>query len=181
MDTATRAKRHDPARADLAALLSYRLSIVANLLSRSQFERFRLVHDISLPEWRVLVLVNTCGPLTVKSLSRHAGQDFGQTSRLVSRMAQAGWVAKDSTDDGRSVMLSLTPAGRALHRKLWTVAMRCNAEFMESLSAPQQRALLGALDTLARRAREALEAAQAPRKARAARPRRDSAAASAAR
>jgi len=77
------------------------------------------------------------------------------------------------------VILSLTAAGRALHRKLWTVAMRCNAEFMDSLAPAQRRALLGALDTLARCAREALDS-EPPRRSRAARPRTGNAVASAA-
>lgn len=143
-------------QADIEQLLSYRLSIVSNLLSRSQLARFQVLAEISLPEWRALVLVSSYGPLSVKSLSRHAGADFGQTSRLVSRMCEAGLIAKERTSDARSVNLSLTPEGRALHRRLWTVAMQCNDAFLESLTAAERKALTSALDKLAVKAKATL-------------------------
>ena len=142
---------------DLGDLLSYRLSIVSNLLSRSQLTGFASISDISLPEWRALVLVKNYGPLAVKTLSRHAGQDFGQTSRLVSRMCEGGLILKRATDDARSVDLVLTPKGRALHQRLWKIAMRCNDEFLASVSAADRQVLFKVLDTLAGKAKSAME------------------------
>lgn len=141
--------RLDPDRPGLADLLSYRLSVVSNLLSRTLHTRLNAISDISLPEWRVLVLVGSYQPLPVKSLAIHAGLDFGQASRLVRRMCELGHMVKQPTDDGRSVNLSLTPRGRALHRKLWDVAMACNDAYLAELSAAQRTALFGALDVLA--------------------------------
>lgn len=143
----------DSSKADLAHLLSYRLSVVSNLLSRSLVRRFQSISEISLPEWRMLVLVSVYAPVTVKSLSRHAGLDFGQTSRLVTRMCEMGRMIKTPGEDARSVELSLTTQGRALHRKLWAVAMECNDSYLHGLSAAQQELLFGALDTLAAAAR----------------------------
>lgn len=154
----TRSVRSAPEKVDLANLLSYRLSIVANQLSRSQLMRFASISEISLPEWRILVLVNNFGPLSVKSLSRHAGLDFGQTSRIVSRMSENELIRKDRTDDARSVNLALTTKGRALHRRLWTVAMQCNSDFLESLSKSERDVLMAALDTLSGKAKASIEA-----------------------
>jgi DNA-binding MarR family transcriptional regulator len=147
----------DPSKSDLAALLSYRLSVVSNLLSRSQLMLFEPISDISQPEWRVLVLVNSYGPLSVKSLSKHAALDFGQTSRLVSRMCDGGLIVKKPTDDARSINLSLTAKGRALHRRLWKVVMQCNSDFLGSLSDVEQRVLMSALDTLTAKAKALME------------------------
>lgn len=152
-----RASRPAGARSDIESLLSYRLLVVANLLSRSQLLRFGPVAAISLAEWRTLVLVNTFGPLSVKSLARHAGLDFGQTSRLVSRMFDGGLIEKQRGDDARSVILSLTASGRALHRRLWNVAMRCNDDFLHSLSESSRKGLLAALDTLTAVAKASLK------------------------
>jgi len=147
----------------IAELLSYRLLVVSALLSRSQLMRFEPVSDISHAEWRTLALVGNFGPLSVKSLSRHAGLDFGQTSRLVSRMFEHGYIEKSRAEDGRSVILSLTATGRALHRQLWAIAMRCNDEFLASLSTAARKGLLEALDTLAAKARASLHAGRAKR------------------
>jgi DNA-binding MarR family transcriptional regulator len=144
-------------KADLAQLLSHRLAVVANLLSRSQVMRFEAVSDISLPEWRVLVLVNNQGPLPVKQLAEEAGLDFGQASRLVSRMCENGMIVKDKTDDARSVLLSLTAAGKALHRKLWKVATQTNQDFLETLGQKEPTVLLKALDSLSDAAEESIK------------------------
>ncbi|MGE0807176.1 MAG: MarR family winged helix-turn-helix transcriptional regulator [Burkholderiaceae bacterium] len=153
MASTSRVVRIDPSQADLDHLLSYRLSVVSNLLSRSLLKRLESAAEITLPEWRVLVLVNTYGPLSVKALSRHAGLDFGQASRLVSRMCESDLIVKKPTDDARSVDLQLTAQGRALHRKLWTIAMRSNDQFLASLNQAERKLLYGALDTLAAAAR----------------------------
>lgn len=147
---------------DIENLLSYRLLVVANLLSRSQLVRFGPVSAISLAEWRTLALVTNFGPLSVKSLARHAGLDFGQTSRLVSRMCDSGLIEKQRGDDARSVILSVTASGRALHRRLWSVAMRCNDDFLKSLSAASRKGLLEALDTLSAAAKASLKGRHRP-------------------
>ena len=159
-----RVVRSDPSKADLDNLLSYRLSVVSNLLSRNLLMRFEAISDISLPEWRILVLVNTYGPLSVKSLARHAGLDFGQASRVVGRMCLDGLIAKEKTADARSVNLSLTAEGFALHSKLWRAARQCNGEFLASLSDAERTTLIAALDTLTDKARGFLTMGrQAPR------------------
>ncbi len=156
----TRSVRSAPEKVDLAHLLSYRLTIVANQLSRSQLMRFASIAEISLPEWRILVLVNNFGPLSVKSLSRYAGLDFGQTSRIVSRMSENDLISKERRDDARSVNLTLTTKGRALHRRLWTVAMQSNGDFLESLNKTEREVLMAALDTLSGKAKASIEASE---------------------
>lgn len=157
---ATRARPRKTARsadrADIAGLLSYRLAVVSTLLTRSQLKEFASVSDISLSEWRTLALVGSFGPLSVKDLSRHARLDFGQTSRLVSQMSAGGLIEKARAEDGRSVTLSLSAQGRALRRRLWAVAMRCNREFLDSLGPESRRGLMEALDTLTATARARL-------------------------
>jgi len=138
----------DQPRVDLNNLLSYRLSVVSNLLSRQQFKRFSRVSTISHPEWRLLVLVNAYGPLPVKSLSRRAGLDFGQTSRLVSRLCESGLVQKKATIDARSVDLAVTAKGRALHRKLWKLAMECNDALLSDITDTQKKTFMRVLDAL---------------------------------
>lgn len=146
-----------PPSGDLKALLSYRLSVTAGLLSRRQFAAFSTVTEISQIEWRALVIVANYGPLPVKGLARHLAADFGQTSKMVSRMCEQGLITKETAEDARSVNLSLTSQGRALHRRLWPIAMRCNQQFLEALGKSEQRALLRALDALAAASRDPVE------------------------
>ena len=57
----------------LQALLQQDDGGTASLLSRAQLARFGDVAEISLAEWRTLVLVGTFGPLSVKELAKRAG------------------------------------------------------------------------------------------------------------
>jgi DNA-binding MarR family transcriptional regulator len=149
----------DPGTADLHGLLSYRLSVVANLLSRTQMQRLGPASGLLQHEWRALVLVNSYGPLPLSKLARHAGLDLGQTSRIVAKLVDAGYIARNPGADARSSDLVLTPAGRALHRKLWRIAMQCNDELLAALTPRQHEVLLSVLDTLAGAAQAALDSA----------------------
>lgn len=137
-------------------LLSYRLSVIGNLISHTLAARFAPVTDLSLLEWRAITLLNSYGPLTVKELARHAALDFGYTSRLVTRLNARGLVSKNSGSDARSVDLSLTTAGHALHKRLWNIAMECNSQLLELLKPADRAVLLNSLDILEAASQSAL-------------------------
>lgn len=148
-----------PSRANLThinELLSYRLSVIGNLISHTLAARFAPVTDLSLLEWRTITLLNAYGPLTLKALARHAALDFGYTSRLVTRLNARGLVAKNSGSDARSVDLSLTTAGQALHKRLWNIAMECNNHLLELLKPADRAVLLKSLDILEAASQSAL-------------------------
>ncbi|HZU04287.1 MAG TPA: MarR family transcriptional regulator, partial [Ktedonobacteraceae bacterium] len=60
----------------------------------------------------VLTELGRCGPVTLAGLSRRIGFDKSWTSRAVESLVQEGLVEKvASTQDRRTVHLSLSPAG----------------------------------------------------------------------
>jgi DNA-binding MarR family transcriptional regulator len=62
----------------------------------------------------VLTELGRSGPVTLATLSRRIGFDKSWTSRAVESLAQEGLVEKvGSTEDRRTVRLSLSPAGEA--------------------------------------------------------------------
>lgn len=70
-------------------------------------------------------------------------------SRLVDRMAAAGYLAKiPSKDDGRGLVLTVTRAGRALRRKMWPVYA---AAIEEAIGRHLSEAEAQTLGTLLRR------------------------------
>jgi DNA-binding MarR family transcriptional regulator len=51
-----------------------------------------------------------------------------------------------SADDGRVVLVSLTPEGRALYRKVMPIARKWNSDMFDSLDEREKAAFGAALD-----------------------------------
>jgi len=76
--------------------------------------------DISMREYDVLYTLSKCPvPVRPSELNRHVLLSQPALSRLADRLAERGFVErKPDPADGRGVLLSLTPAGRALQRQV---------------------------------------------------------------
>ena len=75
-------------------LLSYRLHVVANLLSRGAAMRYRREFGVSLWEWRTIALLGAQAPLSLNELAAAAGLDKSQMSRVVAGLVERGLVAR---------------------------------------------------------------------------------------
>ena len=76
--------------------------------------------DISMREYDVLYTLSKCRePVRMSELNRHVLLSQPALSRLVDRLADRGFVERrPDPADGRSVLLSLTEAGRAAQRQI---------------------------------------------------------------
>lgn len=140
-------------------LLSYRLHVVANLLSRGAELRYRREFGVSLWEWRsVALLGGAARALSLNELARAAGIDKSQMSRVVSGLAARRLVLRAiDAADARGVRLTLTRAGRALYQGLMRAAAERNDAFLDCLNAKERAAFDAALGKLAARARAFIE------------------------
>ncbi|MGH8690713.1 MAG: MarR family winged helix-turn-helix transcriptional regulator [Burkholderiales bacterium] len=140
-------------------LLSYRLHVVANLLSRGAEMRYRREFGVSLWEWRSVALLGGAGqPLSLNELARAAGIDKSQMSRVVSGLAERRIVLRQSdANDGRGVRLRLSKSGIRLYEGLIGAAAERNAAFLGCLSARERECLEGALAKLAGEARRLIQ------------------------
>jgi len=145
--------------AGIRELLSYRLHVVANLLSRGAELRYRREFGVSLWEWRTLALLGGAKEgQSLNALARAAGIDKSQMSRVVSGLAARRLVLRAiDADDARGVRLSLTRAGRTLYTGLIRAAADRNDAFLDCLSAKERAAFDEALAKLAARAREFID------------------------
>jgi DNA-binding MarR family transcriptional regulator len=136
-------------------LLSFRLHVVANLLSRGAEMRYRREFGVSLWEWRsVALLGGAAGPLSLNELALAAGIDKSQMSRVVSGLAGRGIVLRRAdADDARAVRLTLTPTGRKLYAGLMRAASERNDAFLATLAPREREGLEAALGKLAARAK----------------------------
>jgi DNA-binding MarR family transcriptional regulator len=136
-------------------LLSYRLHVVANLLSRGAAMRYKREFGVSLWEWRTIALLGPPqAPLSLNDLAAAAGLDKSQMSRVVAGLVARGLVARGADEsDGRGVRLALTRSGERVCEGLIRAAGERNAAFLGCLSRSERECLEGALRKLGEQAR----------------------------
>lgn len=140
--------RADRAHADLDAL-----ALAFNLASRElvglSIRSILSVPDaVTVPQYRVLVVLTTEGPQSVGRIARHLGVNPSNASRLCDRLQRLDLISRTrSAADGRGVDVSITERGTAM---------------VDSVTAARQveiRDVLGALDEVdAAAATEVMEA-----------------------
>lgn len=98
---------------------------LALLIKAGQREFERRVNDAMRPlgltgaQADALSVIAAAGPLSLKELGELLIAESGHPSRLVDRLVEAGWVERrPADDDRRRIVLSLTPAGRRLEKKV---------------------------------------------------------------
>lgn len=66
-----------------------------------------------------LVVIGQAGPISLKDLGELLIAEAGHPSRLVDRLVEAGYVERRaSSEDRRRIVISLTPAGRRLEKRI---------------------------------------------------------------
>jgi DNA-binding MarR family transcriptional regulator len=144
---------------EIRDLLSYRVHMVANLLSRGAELRYRREFGVSLWEWRTIALLGAAEePLSLGHLAHAAGIDKSQMSRVVSGLAKRRIVLREAhPGDGRGVRLTLSKAGRRVYQGLIRAAAERDAAFRNCLSAKEKDVFERALTKLAGQARELIQ------------------------
>ena len=113
----SRASAEDLRRHAPETLITFRVSVLSQLLARLVDASVGQDLGLSSRQWRVLVMLNRMGPSTSGAVARMASLDHSQVSRASFELAEKGLVeqAEDAADRRRQV-LSLTPAGVAVLR-----------------------------------------------------------------
>ncbi|KDB06719.1 transcriptional regulator, MarR family [Burkholderia sp. lig30] len=134
-------------QAGLDQFLTYRLHVLTKRSDRGIGEMYRHRLDISLPEARVIASVGAFGPFSIMDLARHTHLDKSQASRAAEALLRQGLLARSaSEEDGRIVLIALTPDGRALYRKILPIARKWNDGLLACLSDSERQTFERLLD-----------------------------------
>ncbi len=124
------------------------LGVVARSLSEA-------LEKVTLPQFRVLVLLAEVGPTRVGELAERLGVHPSTFSRTTDRLVRGGWVRRsDNPETRREVLIVLSTAGADL---VAAVTERRRAELdriLKSLPAAEQRDIARALIRFAQAAGE---------------------------
>lgn len=80
--------------------------------------RLRAAHGVSLPQYNLMRIIGARETSQVNDIAREINITVGAASKAVDRLVAAGWCRRTSNPaDGRSSLLSVTPAGTRICRK----------------------------------------------------------------
>ena len=128
--------------------LAYLLARASHLIS-SEFHAVVEASGLSLMEWRVMASLSGKDALSVGELADIVLAKQPTVTKLVGRMAEAGWVTRcDAPDDKRQSLVSLTPAGRRKVKPLLAQAQAHEAQVMADMGTAEMAQLKQALERL---------------------------------
>lgn len=146
-------RRHAP-----ETLITFRVSVLSQLLARLVDTSVGQDLGLSSRQWRVLVVLNRLGPTTSGAVARMASLDHSQVSRASFELAAKGLVVQgEDAADRRRQVLSLTPAGIALLCDGLGGSLERERRLRASLGEADYAALGRALATLTAEARIMLD------------------------
>lgn len=140
---------------DLSSFLPYRIAVLSESVSQCIAQVYRERFGLTRDEWRVLAALADAGKVKTSAVIASTTLEKMQVSRAISRMERDGLVERlPDPDDGRSWLLRLMPAGRALYAKVVPMVQAREQFLLDALAPQEQQALFQALNTLQERAQQ---------------------------
>jgi DNA-binding MarR family transcriptional regulator len=139
----------------LRDFLPYRISVVAEAVSRLFAARYEQRFGLSIPEWRVMAVLGEGAPQSTQAVIGRTGMDRVRVSRAVIRLADKGLLDRAAHPrDQRAQMLSLSRRGRAVYDEIVPLAREMQARLADALTEAERGQLDRILAKLARRTEE---------------------------
>lgn len=136
----------------LEEFLPYRLSVLANRLSRTFARRYQDEFGISIAEWRVIAVLGGFAPLSSNEIGDKTEMDKAKVSRAVAALLKAGLIAREGhPTDQRLIQLTLSRQGRRIYEAIVPRARALEMELTRGLSRQDMARIHALLDQLGAR------------------------------
>jgi DNA-binding MarR family transcriptional regulator len=145
--------RQLPDPIELERFLPYRLSVLTNVVSGSIAGAYQRRFGLGIPEWRVIAVLARHPALSAAEVATFTRMDAVAVSRAVTRLVRAGRLRRSlARDDRRRSVLRLSPAGRAVYRRIAPLALDYERNLLNCLNARQVAELDSIIGKLTARA-----------------------------
>jgi len=142
--------RHDPDQRTFYQFAIYS-SFYTRCLARMYVPRYRL----SISDWKVLAVLAKHPPMSATEAGKRTSLPPDKVTRAVDSLTGKGLIGRRSDpEDGRRIILSMSPAGRRAFAEIDRVRYAIESEFLEPLSAAELKQLYRICAKLDRRADE---------------------------
>lgn len=134
---------------ELAAFLPYRLSVLANRVSRQLAALYSERFDIAIPEWRVIAVLGQNPDVSADFVCARTDMDRVTVSRTVARLLGKRLILRRAlAQDRRCSVLKLSAAGRRVYEQIVPLARSYEQQLLGALGASERAALERALHAL---------------------------------
>ena len=128
---------------------AYRMSYLVNAIIIPTYEQVRKDFGIIRAEYHILMCLAHYPTLNAQDISRLTRRPRNSISRAVHRMLAEGYIDRTpDPNDGRQALLTITPAGRALHEKVAARLRQRQDEILSPLTPSQRKQLDTMLEVL---------------------------------
>jgi DNA-binding MarR family transcriptional regulator len=142
----------------LDAFLPFRLSVASNLVSDVIADSYKSLFGLKIPEWRALALIGETDGITQLEVASRSRLDKVTVSRATIALSARGLVArKQHPSDGRSQLLTLTPAGRDLYSKIVPEALALERQIFAGIAESELQNFIKTLNKIQRASLDLLQ------------------------
>src|SRR5579863_4910361 len=126
----------------LERFMPFRLSVLANRMTRAVAGVYMRRYHLSAPEWRTLAVLGRFGAMTANSVVERTAMDKVRVSRAVTRLLQLGHITRRTDPkDRRRAILDLTASGQSVYRQIVPRALAVETEMLAALTDEERAAL----------------------------------------
>jgi len=125
--------------------MPYRLSIASNAVSERVAAVYQARFGLKVPEWRVLAVVAERNNATQAALVDATQMDKMTVSRATAALVERQLLARIRAGDRRTLALSLTPEGAALHGEISPLAKAIESELLAGFTPAEHAQLIALL------------------------------------
>jgi len=137
------------AAAPLDRSLTYRLHLLHKISDQVSHQAYLETVGLSMSDGRCLATVGSFEPLSVNQLAERSNLNKSQASRASQYLVDQGLLEKQGhPEDGRGVLLSLTPRGRTLWLKAMKLIAKRNQDIFGCLDDQERAVFSHMLDRL---------------------------------
>lgn len=139
-----------PTEFRLEDYLPYRLSLLSNTVSQGIAHRYQQDHDISVTEWRVIVMLGRFPGSTASEVVDRTAMDKVSISRAVRSLEEKGFLLRrtDSEDRRRQLLFLTRGRGKRVLESIVPMAAAYETELLNALEENEWAALNGLLAKL---------------------------------
>lgn len=127
---------------DFKHFIPYQLSALSLKISKGLAKHYKSRFNISVPEWRVLVILNNHSDITAKTIAEHTQMDKVPISRALKSLNEKDYIVqKAHPDDARATINRLSERGEDLMAVVIPDAIKYEQTLLGQLSEQERQQL----------------------------------------
>ncbi len=127
---------------DLEHRISYRFSVISNMVVRAVARMYGPKYRLMPANWKAMAAIGRYGPMSAKEVCARTTVEPDKVTRAVDRLVALRYVQRTrNPHDRRQVVLLLTPAGREVYDHIETATRRLELMLLQAISERERKQL----------------------------------------